>query len=207
VSRPLLSPRSGLEHLVAPGRAGVAAGEAGVVIALRSDLALATVMARKGGAAVLARRVGDTYGFEPPDSPRCVGAGSLALAWAGPGQWLAMAAGEDGTAFAARLRAELADVASISDQSDGRSVIRVGGPRIRDALAKGVPVDLHPRAFAAGDVALTSVAHIGVHLWQVDDGPTYEFAVFRSFAAAFWQWLVEASAEYGVSVEPAPTLP
>jgi len=41
-----------------------------------------------------------------------------------------------------------------------------------------------------------------VHLWQIDDGPTYEFAVFRSFAAAFCEWLLIASAEFGVVVEP-----
>ena len=36
-------------------------------------------------------------------------------------------------------------VAAVSDQSDARLVLRVSGPRVRDVLAKGVPVDLHPR--------------------------------------------------------------
>jgi len=36
--------------------------------------------------------------------------------------------------------------------------------------------------------AVTVVDHIGVHFWQIDDVPSYEFCVFRSFAPSFWQW-------------------
>ena len=172
-----------------------------MTIALRSDLALATVMARKGGHDELARRVREVFGFEFPTSPRRVAAGTIAFAWAGPGHWLASAEGISGHAFESRLRTALAGLASVSNQSDGRTVIRVGGPKARDALAKGVPIDLHPRAFAPGDAAVTTVAYMGVHLWQLDATPSYEFAVFRSFGAAFWQWLVDASAEFGVTGE------
>ena len=42
-----LMPRFGLEHLVAPGRYGAPDGDAGVEVALRTDLALATVIACK----------------------------------------------------------------------------------------------------------------------------------------------------------------
>ena len=46
--------------------------------------------------------------------------------------------------------APLAAHAAIVDQSHGRTILRVTGPKVRDALAKGVPVDLHPRAFTDG---------------------------------------------------------
>ena len=61
-------------------------------------------------------------------------------------------------------------------------------------------IDLDPRAFAPGDAAVTSIAHVGAHFWQLDAAPTYEFAVFRSYSAAFWEGLVEAAAEFGVAV-------
>ena len=124
-------------------------------------------------------------------------AGPIAFVWGGPGQWLAMADGEDGAAFEQRLRATLGNLASVSDQSDGRTVFRVGGERARDVLAKGVPIDLHPRAFRPGDAAVTTVAYIGAQFWQVDDTPTYEFIISRSFAAGFWEWLIDAAAEFG----------
>jgi methylglutamate dehydrogenase subunit D len=196
-----LTPRSGLEQLAIPGRYGAAAGDPGVSVALRTDSALATVMIRKGQGDALARRVGEAFGIEPPATPRRVTAGPIAFAWAGPGHWLASHVGMEGRTFETRLRLELADLASISDQSDARPLVRIAGVRARDALAKGVMVDLHPRAFAPGDAAVTSVAHVGVHLWQLDDVPTYEFAVPRSFAASFWHWLMASAAEFGVVVE------
>jgi len=39
-----------------------------------------------------------------------------------------------------------------------------------------------------------------VHLWQSDTAPTYDFAVFRSFAASFCEWLLDAAAEFGIEV-------
>jgi methylglutamate dehydrogenase subunit D len=59
-------------------------------------------------------------------------------------------------------------------------------------------IDLHPRAFATDFAAATSVAHIAVLLWQVDDRPTYEFAVPRSYALSFWHWLHASAGEYGL---------
>ena len=114
-----------------------------------------------------------------------------------------IAVGADDTDILAAI-ATVADsqggLAAVADQSDGRSVIRVGGPRAREALGKGVLIDLHPRAFGPGDAAVTTIAHIGAHFWQVDDAPSYEFVVSRSFAADFWRWLVAAAAEFGVNV-------
>jgi sarcosine oxidase subunit gamma len=188
-----------LRGLAVPGRHGAAEGEGGVLLAQRTDLALATVMARRDTAAALAARVRYAFGLDPPAVPRRAEAGPVAFAWAGPGHWLATQA--NGGDFARQLRHALVGLASVTDQTDGRAVIRVRGIRARDALGKGVPLDLHPRAFAPGDAAVTTVAHIGVHLWQIDDAPTYELAVPRSFAAAFWRWLLDAGAEYGVEVE------
>ena len=195
-----LEPCSGLERLAVPGRHGHAAGAAGVMLALPRDRALASVMARKGSEAALASRVREAFGLELPDRPHRISSGPVAFVWAGPGQWLAGAEAQPGHAFEARLRETLAGLASIADQSDGRTLVRVTGPRARDALAKGVLIDLHPRAFGPGDTAVTTVAHIGVHFWQIDEAPTYEFAMFRSFAPDFWRWLMDAAAEYGVDV-------
>jgi methylglutamate dehydrogenase subunit D len=68
---------------------------------------------------------------------------------------------------------------------------------------RGVPVDIDPRVFGPGDTALTLAGHINVHFWQLDLTPTYEFAVLRSFAASFCEWLFAAAAKYGVLVRPA----
>jgi sarcosine oxidase subunit gamma len=193
-----LTPRSGLEQLLVTNRHRTRPGQAGVTLALRSGAALATVSVRRNQADALAGRVREVFGLRLAHIPRCVIAGPITFVWAGPGQWLAIGDSEDGPTFEQRLRATLGNLASVNDQSDGRTIFRIGGKRARDALAKGVPIDLHPSVFGAGDAAVTTVAHIDAHFWQVDETPIYEFIISRSFAAAFGHWLLASAAEFGV---------
>ena len=79
-------------------------------------------------------------------------------------------------------------------------MLELSGPRVRDVLAKGVPLDLHPVRFRDGDVALTAVAHVAVHLRQVSDAPAYRLSVPRSYFGAFWHWLASSAAEFGCEV-------
>jgi heterotetrameric sarcosine oxidase gamma subunit len=197
-----LSARSGLEHLAVPGRIGGSHGEPSVTLALRSGVAIASVMARNGQQEHLAHRVRDAFGLKLPASPRRHVAGATAWVWAGPGLWLATAEGVAGQGLERRLRDELAGLASVCDQSDLHTLIRVTGARARETLAKGLMIDLHPHVFGSGDVALTAFGHIGVHFWQLDPTPSYEFAVFRSLAADFWRGVVNAGSEFGVVIKP-----
>jgi sarcosine oxidase subunit gamma len=161
---------------------------------------LATITARKGQRAALLERSRSAFGVELPVRPRHAEARGAAFIWQGPDQWLVRITPLPPSGMDALLVPALAGLASVVDQSHGRTLLRVSGPRARAALAKGVAIDLHPRAFMPGYAAVTSAAHIGVHLWQVDDAPTYELAVARSLARSFWHWLAAASAEYGLDV-------
>jgi len=76
-------------------------------------------------------------------------------------------------------------------------VLEISGPRTRDVLAKGCILDLHPRVFAPGDVALTMIAHMTVHLVQIDEAPSFELSVFRSLAGSLLHWLTASAEEYG----------
>lgn len=196
---PKLAPRPAV---TLPASHPPAPGDAAVTITAGTGTALATVMVRRQRTDELVQRVRESFGLEPPMTPRRIAAGATAFAWAGPGHWLAMAEGSDGPAFEGRLRAVLVDVASVSDQSDGRVVIRIGGRTARDTLAKGLPIDLHPRAFGPGDTAVSAVSHMAIHIWQIDAAPTYELAVSRSFAASFTRWLGTAAASSGRLDEP-----
>lgn len=155
----------------------------GVIVHDRDGLGISTVLVRKAKHEALAQRLREHFSIELPQGPQRTTAGDLALAGTGPGAWLAMHE-RSGNALAVHLRETIGDLASISDQSDGYAVLRVSGPKIRDALCKLVPVDLHPHAFKIGDVASTVAAHIGATLWRLEDGannsPVFEVAVFRS---------------------------
>ena len=196
------------EHLVSVSAfAGVSAsGAGGVIVSDRDGLGIATILVRKGQADALATRVRDKFGIALPREPHRVSNGAIAFAGTGPETWLATAE-NGGNAFAASLRAELRDDAAVVNQSDGYAVLRLTGPKVRDALAKGVPVDLHPGAFRVGDVASTLVAHIGAVLWRLDDdkgSAVFEVAVFRSLAGALWHWLSEGGAEFGLTFAGTP---
>jgi heterotetrameric sarcosine oxidase gamma subunit len=127
--------------------------------------------------------------------------GSVSAAWAGPGHWLMADEGGTPDDFEERPQYSLAGLASVTGQSDGRSIMRVSGPMVRRMLAKMIPIDLHPREFLPGDAALTVASHINVHFWLTEDGAAFEFAVFRSLAAAFIERLAEASEEFGFVFE------
>jgi sarcosine oxidase subunit gamma len=189
---------SALDGVVAAGRYGRRTGDAGVVVSEVREVGLATVTARKGRRAALIDAARSAFGVELPDLPRCVAGRDMAFIWSGPDQWLACRDPAPVAGMEAALAEPFAGLASIVDQSHGRTLLRVTGPRVRDALAKGLAIDLHPREFKTGYAAVTAVAHIGVHFWQTDDRPTYDFAVPRGFALGFWHWLETSAAELGL---------
>ncbi len=164
----------------------------GVTVSVRDDLTLASLAAAKGKREALAAAIQDRYGVALPSTPERVEGNGIAFLWAGPDQWLAAAERTGGRDLDAELQPIVAGLAAVTDQTDARAILRVSGPRAREVLAKGVPLDLHPRVFGPGSVAITHASHIGVILWQTDAAPSYELAVFRSFAQSLAEWL-EAS--------------
>lgn len=56
----------------------------------------------------------------------------------------------------------LGDLAAVVAQSDAWCVARLEGEGAEDALARLVPIDLRPRAFAEGAVARTLLGHVAV---------------------------------------------
>jgi sarcosine oxidase subunit gamma len=131
--------------------------------------------------------------------------GELTALWLGPDAWLLTCPPDEAASHIGSLRDALSDVhAAITDVSDGRVALRLGGPSARDVLAKGCPLDLHPRAFAAGRCAqsLLAKASVLIHLLADDArGPTFDVYVARSFAHYLFAWLEDAGREYGVQVE------
>ena len=193
------SERSALHGLALPGRYGHR-GTTGLLIEERIDLALASVVAKRGKRFALVNAVNTAFGVALPDAPRRATRGAVTFAGTGPDQWIASAEGSEAAGFAAKVRARIGPFAAVSDQSDARLVLLLSGPCVRDVLAKGVPVDLHPKAFKPGDVATTLVAYIGVQIDMLDEAPTYQFSTPRSTAGSFWSWLTASAAEFGYDV-------
>ena len=191
--------RSALHGLALSGHCGRAA-TTGLTVVERTDIAFASVIVKRGKREALAAAVETAFGVALPKDARRAGKGAVTFAGVGSGQWMASAEGGEAPGFAAKLRARLGPFAAVSDQSDARLLLWLSGPHVRDVLAKGVPIDLHPRAFKPGDVATTLVAYIGVQIDMLDDSPAYLLTAPRSTAGSFWSWLTASAAEFGYDV-------
>lgn len=197
------APRWPLIELLRPGRVGLQSGPAGTKVLSRTPGALAELMPFKGRAEIVAKAIRDLHGVELPHKRQRVEGARLACIWAGPARWLVEARARVPREPMEELEQHLAGNAALVRQTDGRALLQMSGPKVREVLRKGVAVDLHPRSFGPGDAAVTLVAGIDVHLWQLDDVPTFELLINRSVAESFWHWLSSAAAEFGLECAAA----
>ncbi|MEP9353786.1 sarcosine oxidase subunit gamma family protein [Xanthobacter sp. KR7-65] len=174
-------------------------GAAGVRAQAVTGLAAATLVARRGQTAAL-RAACAAAGLPLADAPRASSGAGLEAVGTGPGRWLIFAEGLSGRELRARLEGLSAGLAAVTDQSDANLVLDISGARAREALMKGVTVDLDPAAFQTSDAATTIVSHVGVTFWQRDAAPTFRFVVGNSFAPAFLRWLGASAAEFGFAL-------
>lgn len=189
-----LSPRAPFEGLL-QSSFGSKDGLQQLRYAPRHGLQLATVINRGSDRVGFGRKVEEVCGLSLPSGPRRTTFGRMAALGIGTRTWLFME-DEGAPGFARRLRTGLGSTAAVSDQSDAYAVIRIAGACARAVLGKGLPVDLHPRAFDTTHVAVTLCSHVGVTVWQPDDAPTFEIAFSRSYAASFMHWLKTSAAEF-----------
>lgn len=127
--------------------------------------------------------------------------GDIAALWIGPDQWLITCPKDKAWEIAGKLDEAIRGTASaITDISAGRTVFRLAGSDALDVLAKGCPLDLHPRTVKPGYVAGSVLAKITVliHLREPDAVDLY---LGRSFADYLWSWLEEAGMDCGLIVD------
>lgn len=199
--------QSPLHKAFAPGRIGLASGDAGIAMTEINDFILVQVMARRGQAANVAKAAKKAWGVLPPATPGAVAGKGVTLIWTGPDQFFVLGAGNTPDPVPP-LAAIFDGTASLSDQSGGRCLIRLSGAKVRGALAKVSSIDLHESVFPVGAAAATSIDHTGVNLWRgsdaADGSPVYNLLVFTSFADSLWHTLADAAAEYGIEATRVP---
>ena len=199
---------SPLAHLGLTGRAASereAAREAGVTMGERPFRGIVNLRGDAGEEDFLAA-VEQVLGVGLPLEANTTARGdAVSVLWLGPDEWWVITP-DDGPGTAAGLREALeGQRAAVTDVSESRTCIRVGGPRARDLLAKGCPLDLHPRAFPAGTCAQGHLAKTMITLdmpaGDADEGgPVFDLYVLNSFAEYLWLWLEDAAREYGLVV-------
>lgn len=122
----------------------------------------------------------------------------LRIVWTGPDEWLVLAPQGQEAALAARLRTALAGQhGAVTDVSSGFFQVDLVGPWVRDILAQGCPMDLHPRAFSPHRAVGTHFYKVGLTLWLTAEPDRFQMLVRRSFIDHFWQLIDHASSESG----------
>ena len=139
-----------------------------------------------------------TLGQPLPVEPNTISAGDRRIYWLGPDEWL-LVLPESAPALASDLSAALADLhAAVNDVSGGYLAIRLAGSDSRNLFAKGCTLDFHPDVFAVGACAQSGLGKAAVLFGMLDDEPTFEVIVRRSFAEYLVKWLTHAGREYGI---------
>ena len=114
---------------------------------------------------------------------------SHTIFWLGPDEWLLATGPGKESGIAEHLEKSLSGQCySLVDVTGGQVLLRLRGSQVRKVLAKGCTLDLHPRAFKAGQCAQTTLAKTSMLIALIDDAPTFDIIVRRSFAeyAALW---------------------
>jgi sarcosine oxidase, subunit gamma len=138
-------------------------------------------------------------GVDLPTAPNTwVPAGSGRAVWLGPDEWLLTSTTEAPEDLERRVRdAVLPLGGSATDVSAQRIGLRLSGARVRELLAKGSSIDLHPRVFGRGSSAQTTLGQAGVVLLSLAEaGDDYGVLVRSSFAGYLADWLLDAALEF-----------
>ena len=157
---------------------------------------LAQVLLRMDPTAAARARIEREAGFPLPDTVNriAVGSGSgserLSISLA-PDEWLLIDA-VDPADLETRVRtASTRDGGTVVDVSAHRTLLELRGPRVRDLLAAGTAIDVHPRAFPVGTAAQTLFARVDVIIGRGRED-LYHMAVRASFAPYLLAWIRDA---------------
>jgi sarcosine oxidase subunit gamma len=168
----------------------------GVQIVAEPFVAMADLRVDPAGPAAAA--VAEYLGVTLPTTPSTWADGDTArVIWLGPDEWLVANPFISPEDLEAGLRAAVSNAGAVINVSAQRTTLRLRGEHVRDVLATGCAIDLHPRAFPAGSAAQTVLGQAGVVLLALDDTAThYQLLVRSSFARYLAAWLVDAAIEY-----------
>ena len=195
--------RSALAHLSLVARAASSKKDgAGIVM---SEVPHRTIVNVRGTASdpEFATAVQTATGLALPAAANTVSNGSMwQILWLGPNEWWITGPDGEADSLVEALRANFAGQhATACDVSESRAIIALKGPRAREVLMRGVSLDLHPRAFRVGQCAQTGVSRANALIHLVNDTPTYELYVLKSFSDYLWRWLEQVAADFNLAVE------
>ncbi|SIT46350.1 Sarcosine oxidase gamma subunit [Paraburkholderia ribeironis] len=148
--------------------------------------------------AAFMQAVQDVIGCRPPEKANTVARGNgYDMMWLGPDEWLVCSATAHDAAHTAPLQAKLGAAftglfASAVDIGSGYTVLEISGTRTREVLARGCPLDLHPKLFGDGQCAQSHYFKASITLLATG-ADSFDIVVRRSFADYFVKIMLDAA--------------
>ena len=140
--------------------------------------------------------VEDVLGVAWPQETGAVARGSAEIICLGPADWLVLAREPDADVWLDRIAAAFDGSAfRATNVSDALARIEVDEAEVRDLLAKGCSLDLHPPLFPPGRAARTRLAGMPVVV-HCTGTSTFECIVTLSYASFLVSWLADAMLEF-----------
>jgi sarcosine oxidase subunit gamma len=195
--------RSALAHLGLVARA--AAGRTDGAGVIMSEVPHRTIVNIRGNASdpAFASAVQTATGLALPGAANTVSNGGVwQILWLGPNEWWITGPDGEAESLVEALRANfVGQHAAACDVSESRAIIALKGPKARDALMRGVSLDLHPRAFHVGQCAQTGLSRANVLLHLLGEAPSFEIYVLKSFSDYLWRWLETVARDFNLAIE------
>lgn len=148
--------------------------------------------------AAFMQAVESVIGCLPPEKPNTIARGNgYDMMWLGPDEWLVRSAAAHDATRTAPLQAKLGTAfagvfASAVDIGSGYTVLEISGTRTREVLARGCPLDLHPKLFGAGQCAQSHYFKASITLLPTG-ADSFDIVVRRSFADYFVKIMLDAA--------------
>ena len=168
-----------------------------IVITDLSDCGKLNLRCKPAASSLLIKYLGSPL----PETPNTVSKnGDRRILWLGPDEFLVLVkAGEEDSLSAVIGGALAKQHHAVTIVSDALSCIQLNGPAVRDLLAKGCAIDLHPSKFIEGMCAQSLHTSVGVTIFC--DGETSLRLICRtSFLDYIIAWLKDAALEYGYRI-------
>jgi sarcosine oxidase subunit gamma len=142
--------------------------------------------------------VEDVLGCKPPEKANTMATGNgYDLLWLGPDEWLVRSVALHSATQAAPMEANLRDAfkglyAAAVDIGSGYTVLEISGARTREVLARGCPLDFHPRLFGLGQCAQSHYFKAPVTIVPTGED-SFDLVIRRSFADYFVKIMLDAA--------------
>ncbi|MGB0843166.1 MAG: sarcosine oxidase subunit gamma [Alphaproteobacteria bacterium] len=162
------------------------------IVNLRADASNEALMAA----------ISKAIGVTPSTEPCSVAVGDKVSAiWLSVDEWLLVSDTQIGAKTVEDLNAATQGMfLSVVNLTSNYATIRLSGSDANGVLSKLVPYDTHADNFKVGSAIGTVAGKANVVLHKLDEEPTYDVYVRRSFACYVWQYLQDAGLEYDLKV-------